>query len=594
MAAFNSAYQQYNGDEQKAFSIAWAAVNKQRGEAMHSDFQRIMGLFTKRFGAETGIARFEEFLANNQLTPYQAYRPETQFKESFEWIQPLIVPYKQDNEAKYYLVRALTANVSMNNKDYGPIERLEKAAPTLSWRPVNLDHDHTKWFSYPRTRVDYATESDVSVEATLRVDNRDAALQKMLDEGKIKHPSIEGRPDPEGGYHFTGMALLTIGESLPGDPLTEIIPLAFNESVNKKIIEATSYGGYEPPESGDLPNKGKEILAKVYADCRSNNPDRSKEACSKIAWGAVHNAGYIKNNDGKWVKESESEVKKQLAEEQVLSNLNIELESLRKDEKIKELEEQLLLEQTRMQQLGERVELERKNMKEQLQNEKTVFDTKIQTEKTSSESALKAETTKHMETQRKLEETTQKLNEEKLSKEKLRLELEQAKGLEPQISLLQNSLGKQRLEFTEKLEKLTQTKYQQEGAISQNKLLIEKLEAKINASNTEYLEMEKSRLAVQRRLEEMTHSRDEEKDLHEKLRLQFEKLNTDHQASLKENMTLINDLTLSKQELLNEKKNKINIETEMNTMREKIGKAQKFQKWAFNELKKVGVEVVPA
>ena len=49
-------------------------------------------------------------------------------------------------------------------------------------------------------------------------------------------------------------------------------------------------GGYEPPPSGDLAEKGKHILAKVYAECRRDGGD--KEKCAKIAWGAVHKAGF--------------------------------------------------------------------------------------------------------------------------------------------------------------------------------------------------------------------------------------------------------------------------------------------------------------
>ena len=71
-----------------------------------------------------------------------------------------------------------------------------------------------------------------------------------------------------------------------------------------EMLEAT----YEPPESGDLPAQGKEILAKAYASCRSNNPDYSKEKCSKMAWGAVHNAGYRRDANGHWTK-SESSLK---------------------------------------------------------------------------------------------------------------------------------------------------------------------------------------------------------------------------------------------------------------------------------------------
>lgn len=55
---------------------------------------------------------------------------------------------------------------------------------------------------------------------------------------------------------------------------------------------------YKPPPSGDLAAKGKEILRKVYTECRKDNPDDSgKEKCAKIAWGAVKKAGYKSSDE---------------------------------------------------------------------------------------------------------------------------------------------------------------------------------------------------------------------------------------------------------------------------------------------------------
>ena len=63
---------------------------------------------------------------------------------------------------------------------------------------------------------------------------------------------------------------------------------------------------YEPPPSGDAPKEVKAILNKVYNDCRKLHPGEVKEwkmRCSKIAWFAVKNAGWVKNKKtGKWEK----------------------------------------------------------------------------------------------------------------------------------------------------------------------------------------------------------------------------------------------------------------------------------------------------
>jgi len=216
-------------------AICYNQWNKK--ESMHPDFERVLGLFINRYGESEGAAKFSAFVQKNKVDVSKQYHPSAQFAESFSWVEPLITKYRQDSEAKYYLVRALTANISMKNTDWSDYVKMQKAAETLSWRPVNLNHDHSTWFSYPRTRVDFTKADDFSVEATLRVDNKDHALQDMLDSGKILHPSIEARANLDGGYQFTAMALVVAGEDLPGDPLTEITPLMFNESIGKAVCK---------------------------------------------------------------------------------------------------------------------------------------------------------------------------------------------------------------------------------------------------------------------------------------------------------------------------------------------------------------------
>jgi cation transport regulator ChaB len=66
---------------------------------------------------------------------------------------------------------------------------------------------------------------------------------------------------------------------------------------------------HTPPEGGSLPEEGKKILDKVYNSCRvkySSESTEDKTRCSKIAWSAVHNAGFSKDKDGNWAKATES------------------------------------------------------------------------------------------------------------------------------------------------------------------------------------------------------------------------------------------------------------------------------------------------
>jgi hypothetical protein len=53
------------------------------------------------------------------------------------------------------------------------------------------------------------------------------------------------------------------------------------------LDKARTIDGYESPESGDIPEKEKSILAAAYSAARKKGYD--KERSAKIAWGAVNN-----------------------------------------------------------------------------------------------------------------------------------------------------------------------------------------------------------------------------------------------------------------------------------------------------------------
>ena len=208
---------------------------------MHPHFQRILDLFNKRYGEE-GQNKFDYFVANHYLNTSLPYDPRAQFHESFKWAKPYLYKLREDKDAKYYAINCINAIVSMNKNDYTDWDQMMKAGESMQYRPVNVNHDHSKWLPYPRTRLDYAKAEDYAVEGILRVDNRESRLQKQIEHDPsipekewISHPSIEGRPNLGGretGYHFMGIALLEKGHQLPGDPLSGINPIIF-ESVGE-------------------------------------------------------------------------------------------------------------------------------------------------------------------------------------------------------------------------------------------------------------------------------------------------------------------------------------------------------------------------
>ncbi len=229
-------------------------------EPLSPDFQRILDNFIRQYGKEKGTELFWKWINKHNLKPDKPYQNTDQLtecigdlcnslQESFRWIdEPLISYYKSDDTGKYYKCLALTANMSMNYNDYSDLPEFRQAAGTLTWRPLNLNHDHKKFLPFPENRVDYATFEDNGVETVIRIDNAQRDVQRMIENGEILHPSIEANPrgltvtdrKTPSRWNYTAMALLQKGVTLPGDPLTYLEPLPLNESLGKSLVESLS------------------------------------------------------------------------------------------------------------------------------------------------------------------------------------------------------------------------------------------------------------------------------------------------------------------------------------------------------------------
>ncbi len=229
-------------------------------EGVHVDFIKVLSDFIKIFGKKEGHKKYDEMVVSYKLDVSKPYTNQDQIKEcwgglceAYNWAKPLIRYLKADKEAKYWKVRALTANVSMGpaRADYTDLVELERAAPTLTWRPLNLNHDHSKTLPFPENRVDWAEYEDNAVECIIRIHNSQPEVQQALENGDIVNPSIEG--EPRGGYrtkdgrrvpkfyNFTALALLEKGVTLPGVPATYgFEPLVFNESLGRSLAESLS------------------------------------------------------------------------------------------------------------------------------------------------------------------------------------------------------------------------------------------------------------------------------------------------------------------------------------------------------------------
>lgn len=229
-------------------------------ESIHADFVKVLSDFIRIFGDVVGRQKFDDMVVSYGLNVEKPYSNQAQLKEcwgsvceAYNWAKPLIRYLKEDAEAKYWKVRALTANVSMSasRADYRDLTELERSARTLTWRPLNLNHDPSKFLPFPENRVDWAEYEDSAVECIIRIHNSQVEVQRAIENGDIVNPSIEG--EPRGGYrtkdgrkvpkwyNFTALALLEKGVTLPGVPATYgFEPLVFNESLGRSLAESLS------------------------------------------------------------------------------------------------------------------------------------------------------------------------------------------------------------------------------------------------------------------------------------------------------------------------------------------------------------------
>lgn len=272
-------------------------------ESRHVDFQRIYANFQHQF-KDKADQFYSEFLSKNGLDETLPYNVDAQYfreslRESYDWIRPETVDElnRADPDGKFYKLRAVTANMSMNWNDYRDAQKMMQAARSLSWRPLNINHSRIP-LPFPENRVHFATFEDNAVECIVRIDNSQRDIQRKLDMGEILHPSIEGFPlegygaqtwegfDPE-MYTFVALALLERGVELPGDPLTTINPLT--ESVHSWMTAITPVMGHQIVESLKRGKRMKEQELTTVEPAPRTDEDRAKAhfGLSDEQWNAL-------------------------------------------------------------------------------------------------------------------------------------------------------------------------------------------------------------------------------------------------------------------------------------------------------------------
>lgn len=152
-------------------------------------------------------------------------------KTVFEFVAPQFTLRSEASDgAKIYDIRAISVTVTGNRREYTRKE-LTLAARSLSYRPLNINHDHSKFLPYPENEtlvMDFDPIQDAVVGQMIV---KDEWTNKQIEQGKIRKLSIEQFPTrgekcdlskcTQEGVVFTALGLLT-EDVQAGDPSTKI------------------------------------------------------------------------------------------------------------------------------------------------------------------------------------------------------------------------------------------------------------------------------------------------------------------------------------------------------------------------------------
>ena len=189
--------------------------------------------------------------------------------------------HKEEDGTKLWNVRAISVTTTGNNREYTRDE-LKAGARSLSFRPLNINHDPLEALPYPDNQtleMDFDVNTD-AVTGRIQVDNPE--INRMIESGDINKLSIEQQPVKgeecddfkctQKGVTFTALALLT-KDMTAGDESTTITK---GECVKKEdcledCLDAKRKAGVEITD---------DVVAQCIADCKQSEdpkvPDSDK------------------------------------------------------------------------------------------------------------------------------------------------------------------------------------------------------------------------------------------------------------------------------------------------------------------------------
>ena len=225
---------------------------------------------------------------------------------------------KEFPDAKNWKFEAIHVTTTRNKRKF-TLDELTLAGRSLSFRPLNRNHDFEKQLLFPENATLGCSFNKILLAVTGEMRIADADVNNLIETGQIRKLSIEQIPTlgetcnevicEQHGVAFIGMALLDLG-IVPGDERAEIkLEKLQKESYNneltlKECLVPNAQRGC--PECTDFEpchtckhtvEQGDDCIGKWISELKDKHPDWAQDQIIAVA---LSKCGKARNKEEAW------------------------------------------------------------------------------------------------------------------------------------------------------------------------------------------------------------------------------------------------------------------------------------------------------
>lgn len=216
--------------------------------------------------------------------------------------------------AKFWKVDAIHVTTTGNKRKFTSME-LDKAGRSLSFRPLDINHDENRLLPFPQNSTMEMNFDNTKMAVTGRIRVSDHLINAQIESGFLSDVSIEQIPTAgescneilceQHGVAFVGLALLERGV-MPGDPRAKIIrneSISFSEDITNLLVpnaqrECAECTDFTPCHECKHNVEGKDReMTEALQNLNKANPDWDKV---RLLSEAITLAGVNTSNEQAW------------------------------------------------------------------------------------------------------------------------------------------------------------------------------------------------------------------------------------------------------------------------------------------------------